>query len=325
MNSILLKNGAESAEAFSSMNQIGDAFLDALPKHIAILKIPGRWIAADLRRTSVSAHIEHVSEIQNAMREVLYHDTTQGAQAYAEAAFSAFLKKKVADRGVLSFFNGWNETHKSTSLVSGKVIMRLSADALCITVEKQPVYHNVLAHMHEVTKDDFGLGQKGHDGMYGYMAAALGASAWMEEQHKVRECDEFSSFLYDVGVAGHKEAMDSIEHRHSIMDAMMVSVSSELWNGREYNYLAQFIEDKLISFDGSLCSDVKSLRNAKGYVLGHSGEVENRHGLHALAAAQAYSRIAEMSFDVERLKGIMLDYNARVGSAFKALHKILSE
>ncbi|WP_082707066.1 hypothetical protein [Pseudomonas sp. EpS/L25] len=323
MNSISFEGAAEVVEGFSSMHQLGDSFLDSLPKHIAILKIPGRWITGDFRRASVPAHVEDIPEIQQAMREVLYHEITKNAQACAEAAFSEFLKKTVIDRGVLSFFNGWNETHKTTSLVSGKIIMRLAADALCITGEKQSSYHNILAHMHEVTKDDFGLGQKGHDGMYGYMARALHSSAWVEEQYKVKECDDFSTFLYNKGVAEHKAAMDSPEHKQSILDAMMVSIASELWNGREYNYLAQFIEGKLLSFNDSLRNDPKGFRNAKGYVFGHSGEVENRHGLHALAAAQAYSRTVGVSFDIQRLKSIMLDYNRRVGSAFKALHKVL--
>ncbi|MXS21616.1 hypothetical protein [Pseudomonas oryzihabitans] len=323
MSSISFENGAELTEGFSSMHQIGDSFLDSLPKHIAVLKIPGRWVTGDFRRASVPAYVENIPEIQQAMREVLCHEITQNAQACAEAAFSEFLKKTVADQGVLRFFNGWNETHKTTSLVSGKIIMRLAADALCITEENQSGYHNILAHMHEVTKDDFGLGQKGHDGMYGYMATAFHSSAWVEEKYKVKECDDFSSFLYNTGVAEHKAALDSPEHKQSILEAMMVSIASELWNGREYNYLAQFIESKLLSFNDSLRNDPKGLRNAKGYVFGHSGEVENRHGLHALAAAQAYGRTVGISFDVQRLKNMMLDYNRRVGSAFNALHKAL--
>ncbi|VDR26266.1 Uncharacterised protein [Raoultella terrigena] len=104
----------------------------------------------------------------------------------------------------------------------------------------------------------------------------------------------------------------------------MVSVASELWNGREYNFLAQFIEGKLLSFNASLNEDTKTLRNAKGYVMGHAGEVENRHGLHALAALQAFGRIAGLSFDTERLKHVMLDYNRRVGVAFSALQNVLT-
>ncbi len=68
-------------------------------------------------------------------------------------------------------------------------------------------YHNVLAHMHEVTKDDFGLGQKEHDGMYKYMTAAFGAAAWVDDQYKVTACNEFSDFLYDVGVSKHKSEL----------------------------------------------------------------------------------------------------------------------
>lgn len=58
--------------------------------------------------------------------------------------------------------------------------------------------------------------------------------------------------------------------------------------------------------------------------MGHSGEVENRHGLHALAAAQAYCRFADLEFDINRLKEIMIDYNGRVGKAFRSLHEALT-
>ncbi|WP_248796749.1 hypothetical protein [Pseudomonas sp. MWU13-2105] len=96
--------------------------------------------------------------------------------------------------------------------------------------------------------------------------------------------------------------MNSIEHKQSIMDAMMVSIASELWSGREYNFIAQYIEKKLISFNPLLSRNVQNLRNAKGYVLGHAGEVESKHGLHALAAAQTYGRTVDLKFEVDRLK-----------------------
>lgn len=306
------------------MQKLGEVFIEDLPRHISILKIPGRWITGDFRRASIPAQIDHVKEIQYAMHEVLSHGITQQAQVYAEGTFHAFLRKEKVDSNVLRFFNGWNETHKTTSLVSGKIIMRLSADALHISQEDQISYHNVLAHMHEVTKDDFGLGQKEHDGMYKYMTAAFGAAAWVDDQYKVTACNEFSDFLYDVGVSKHKSELSSLEHRQSIMDAMMTSIASELWNGREYNFLAQFIEEKLLSFDASLGADTKGLRTAKGYVMGHSGEVENRHGLHALAAAQAFGRTVGLAFDIEQLKTVMLDYNKRVGRAFAALQNLLT-
>ncbi|MCB3584607.1 hypothetical protein H5796_25625 [Klebsiella pneumoniae] len=324
MTSLSLQCCDDVSKKYYSIQELGEIFINGLPEHIAMLKIPGRWIAGDVRKSPVPARIDHVKDIQNMMYEVLCHEITQEAQTYAEGAFLAFLKKDKVDPGLLSFFNGWNETHKTTSLVSGKIIMRLSADALYISHEDQAIYHNVLAHMHEVTKDDFGLGQKGHDGMYKYMTNAFRAAAWVDDQYKIKECNEFSDFLYNTGIAKHKSAMRSPEHLQSVMDAMMVSVASELWNGREYNFLAQFIEGKLLSFNASLNEDTKTLRNAKGYVMGHAGEVENRHGLHALAALQAFGRIAGLSFDTERLKYAMLDYNKRVGVAFSALQNVLT-
>ncbi|CDF95791.1 hypothetical protein BN844_3584 [Pseudomonas sp. SHC52] len=159
--------------------------------------------------------------------------------------------------------------------------------------------------------------------MYGYMTAAFGATAWAEDQYKVNECNEFSEFLYHTGIAEHKSALNSAAHKRSIMDAMMVSIASELWNGREYNFIAQHIENKILEINPDLRTNTVSLRNAKNYVMGHSGEVENRHGLHALAAAQAYGRTVDFTFKPSRLKGIMLNYNERVGNAFAAMHRTL--
>lgn len=307
-----------------SMHTFGELFIEALPKHLENLKIPGRALSGTLRREPLSAQIEQTAEIQDAMYEVLCHPITQEAQACSENAFKAFIKKNKVDAGVLSFFNGWNETHKTTSLVSAKIIMRLSADTLSVPAENRAGYHKSMAHIHEVTKDDFGLGHKGHDGMYSYMTAAFGAQGWVHSQYNVSECNEFSAFLYQAGVAEHKSPMHSVEHKQSIMDAMMIAVASELWNGREYNFIAQHIEEKLRSFSPSLCSNVESLRNAMKYVLGHAGEVENKHGLHALAAAQTYGRTVDLKFELDRLKKIMLDYNQRVGTAFNALHTALT-
>lgn len=323
MSPTSLQSHFEIFEQDKSMQQFGEIFIEALTRHLGNLKIPGRAIFDNFRRGALFAQVDQIAEIQNAMHEVLCHPITQEAQTYAENTFKAFLRKNKTDTGVLKFFNGWNETHKTTSLVSAKIIMRLSADALSVSAEKRAGYHKVMAHMHEVAKDDFGLGHKGHDGMYGYMTEAFGAPGWVESQYKVDECEEFSAFLYATGVAEHKSPLNSIEHKQSIMDAMMVSIASELWNGREYNFIAQYIEKKLISFNPLLSRNVQNLRNAKGYVLGHAGEVESKHGLHALAAAQTYGRTVDLKFEVDRLKKIMLDYNQRVGKAFNFLHAAL--
>lgn len=323
MSSLSLHNRFNMYDKFSSMHDFGEIFIEALPGYLKNLKIPGRLLSDGHRRAPVSAQIEQVAEIQNAMREVLCHTITQDAQSCAERAFRAFLKKDQPDAGVLKFFNGWNETHKTTSLVSAKAIMRLSADAVSISAERQMGYNIILAHMHEVAKDDFGLGHEGHDGMYSYMTAAFGATGWVESQYAVNECNAFSEFLYKVGVANHRAAMDSIEHKRSIMSAMMVSTASELWNGREYNFIAQYIEEKLISVNASLSRNLKNLREAMGYVMAHSGEVENKHGLHALAAAQAFGRLVDLRLDIDQLKDVMLDYNQRAGRAFHALHEAL--
>ncbi|SFU06024.1 hypothetical protein SAMN05192562_104347 [Kosakonia arachidis] len=130
----------------SSMQELGELFIDALPEHISMLKISGRWITGDIRRSPVLAHIDHIKEIQRMMYEVLCHEIKQEAQVYAEDAFLAFLKKENVDPVILNFFNSWNEMHKTTSLVSGKIIMRFSADALYISHEDQTIYHNVLVH-----------------------------------------------------------------------------------------------------------------------------------------------------------------------------------
>ena len=177
MNSTMLQSRLDSFDCYKSMQEFGDVFIDALPKHIGNLKIPGRVILQNHRRQPVLANVAHVSDIQDSMREVLNHSITQEAQLHAENAFRAFLKKSIVDPGILKFFNGWNETHKTTSLVSAKIIMRLSADAISVPAEKQIEYSNVMAHMHEVAKDDFGLGHPGHDGMYEYMTSAFGATA----------------------------------------------------------------------------------------------------------------------------------------------------
>lgn len=36
--------------------------------------------------------------------------------------------------------------------------------------------------------------------MYNYMTAAFGASAWVEEQLKIAECNDFADFLSNKGI-----------------------------------------------------------------------------------------------------------------------------
>ncbi|SDS27225.1 hypothetical protein SAMN05216598_1062 [Pseudomonas asplenii] len=245
MNPASLQSHLGILEQKKSMQQFGEIFIEALTRHLGNIKIPSRPISENFRRPPLLAQIDQIITIQNSMHEVLCHPTTQEAQANAEKTFRSFLKKSNTDAGILKFFNGWNETHKTTSLVSAKIIMRLSADALSVPAENRAGYHNAMAHMHEVAKDDFGLGHKGHDGMYNYMTAAFGAPDWVENQYKVDACEEFAAFLYATGVAKHTLPMDSTEHKQSIMDAMMTAIASELWNGREYNFIAQHIEKSL--------------------------------------------------------------------------------
>ena len=315
----------DATDKNKSMQEFGKNFIENLPRHIKNLRIPGRKMSDDFSATPRSAHIDEISDIQTTMQEVLDHPTTRQAELNAESAFMVFLEKDCVDTGLLKFFNGWYETHKTTSLVSAKIIMRLAGDAISIPPDQQDGYSHTMAHMHEVAKDDFGLGHKGHDGMYNHMTKAFGAENWVENQYRVPECDEFAALLYDIGIAEHNAPLNSPTHNESILKAMMISIASETWNGREFNFMAQHIEKKLLSFNPTLANDPTRLRNAKGYVIGHAGEVENKHGLHALAAAQAFARTRGTGISPKHLREILLDYNARVGNAFGALHRSLAQ
>ncbi len=306
------------------MQDFGIAFLNKLPRYVSELKIYGRRVTESKTKKPVFARIEDIEDIQKMMSEVLNHPITQIAQGHAKSAFDAFLKKEYGDKSLNCFFNGWNETHRTTSLVSAKVLMRLAADTPFITSEQFLGYHLTIGHMNEVAKDDFGLGHKGHDGMLKFMADAFGCHEWVSPCYAIPECNNFSEFLYEVGVKDHKTPLESDIHVQSIISAMMVSISSELWNGREYNYIAQFIDQKLRSISPKLIEDDKSLKNAKAYIMTHSSEVENKHGLHALAAVHAFCCLKGVKFDVEALRHTMLNYNHHVGQAFHALHKALA-
>lgn len=306
-----------------SMQEFGEIFIEKLPKHFANLKISEREIDKDKKIDPIIVPIQNVNDIQNMMSEVLLNPITLTAQNYTEQAFQAFLAKDQIDSGVKKFFNGWNETHKTTSLVSAKIIMRLAADAVLIKDEKLNDYLVSMANMYEVAKDDFGLGHKGHDGMYVHLTSTFDSSDWVENQYKIQTCNDFSQFLYDTGVKNNKSPLNSPEHADSILSAMMVSIASEIWNGREYNYLAQFIENKILSYKPEINANLNDFRNAKGYVLGHAGDIENKHGLHAFVAAIAFAKTKNISMDLNKLKTVMLDYNYRVGLAFKAIFEAL--
>ena len=90
---------------YKSMQEFGEIFIEALPKHVRNLKIPGRVILENDRRQPVLAHIIQISELQDAMFEVLNHPITQEAQIHSENAFRVLLEKPTADSAVLKFFN----------------------------------------------------------------------------------------------------------------------------------------------------------------------------------------------------------------------------
>ncbi len=87
MNSVILQNHADIPKAFSSVQELGDIFVEALPIHISKLKIFRRSITEYFRSVSAPDQIDHVEELQYVMHEVLYHPITQEAQTYAEDAF----------------------------------------------------------------------------------------------------------------------------------------------------------------------------------------------------------------------------------------------
>lgn len=62
-----------------------------------------------------------------------------------------------------------NKRIKTTSLVSAKIIMCLSADTISVPAEQR------MAHKNEVAKDDFGLGTQDRC-MYSYMTTAFAAT-----------------------------------------------------------------------------------------------------------------------------------------------------
>mgnify|MGYP006996264831 FL=1 len=80
MNSNVVKSDVVMPRHQLSMQQFGDVFVEALPRHLSALKIPGRVIMGDQRKAAVPAHVDYVTDIQLAMYEVLCHDVTQQAQ-----------------------------------------------------------------------------------------------------------------------------------------------------------------------------------------------------------------------------------------------------
>ncbi len=81
------------------------------------------------------------------------------------------------------------------------------------------------------------------------------------------------------------------------MEAMMASIASELRNTCTYNFVAKYIEDKFLAINPSLGLNVRSLRMAQVYIMGHAGGIEKKHGLHAIAAAQAYGCTVNLNSD----------------------------
>lgn len=84
MNEFALNNCFNIPDKLSSMHDFGEVFIDALPRHLKSLKIPGRSISDGHRRAPVPAQIDQVAELQNTMREILLHPITQDAHSCAE-------------------------------------------------------------------------------------------------------------------------------------------------------------------------------------------------------------------------------------------------
>ena len=122
---VTLKESQGVIDKKTSMQKFGELFIRGLDKHVASLNIANRFSVGDVRAKPISAKVDNRTQTQKVMLEVLCDPITQEAHSYAELAFRAFLEKERVDVGLLRFFNGWNETHKTTSLVSAKVAVRL--------------------------------------------------------------------------------------------------------------------------------------------------------------------------------------------------------
>lgn len=303
-------------EKTKTMKNFGDEFVEKIPECLESIAIKNQ------KKYHQQSIFDEINDIQQTMHDVINNSITIESQAHAESTFKSFIKKN-NNNALLKFFNGWNEIHKTTSLVSAKVVMRLASNAHIVNDFQKSDYMKSMAHMHEVTKDDFGLGHSGHDGMFSEMTKAFNSENWSSIEHKVTECNNFSNFLYQTGVSNHHYPVDSDENKESLLEAMMVSVASEIWNGREFNFFAQFIEEKINSFGSTKTRNAEEIRNAKAYVIGHSKEIEIKHGLHALAAIKHFNNANRVKMDLEKLKTKMIDYNKRVGIAFSALNKAL--
>ena len=87
MTSTLLKSHSSALQQHISMQQLGEAFIEALPKNISALKIPGRLITSDFRKQG--NFIARASGMPEAPRVVLPHPS---------AGSGAENMKRVADR-----------------------------------------------------------------------------------------------------------------------------------------------------------------------------------------------------------------------------------
>lgn len=94
MNSTTLKNNCKASGKTTSMQEFCEDFIEKPHRHIGDLRTPGRLIEGNFRRKPLLVKIEQITEIQQAMREVLCHSITQDTQVSTELAFKCLPEKK---------------------------------------------------------------------------------------------------------------------------------------------------------------------------------------------------------------------------------------
>ncbi len=225
----------------------------------------------------------------------------------AERCFMLLTSKSWPRDSLEGYFHGWRDTHLTMTSIAAMMTRLLDLADAEPDMDRSLNYVRSSHNLSKVMAEDLGLcGGIDHSTLFSRMATGVcGTPDWESRTHRDPSCARFRKWVYAERVSA-----------PDVMDGMLLSVASEIYNHAEMRYLNARVPHWLVHHRGFEPEQAHELNQ---YVDVHAHGVETDHFGAAFGAIEQYCAARRKDIDYAHVQRRCEDYLSHVGEALAGL------
>jgi hypothetical protein len=225
----------------------------------------------------------------------------------AQRCFWLLTSKSWSRSSLEAFFHGWRDTHLTMTSVAAMMTRLLDLSAAESSLDLSLHYVRAAHDLSKVMAEDLGLcGGVDHSTLFTRMATAVCSSPdWESRRNRDPSCARLRKWVYAERVSS-----------PDVVDGMLLSVASEIYNHAEMRYLNGRVPQWLVTHRGF---DPDEAHDLNQYVEVHAHGVETDHFGAAFSAVEHYYAARGNAVDYTHVQRRCEDYLDHVGEALAGL------